>query len=103
MALEPRDFIPALFDPKNRAAGEALAARLSPGAPFPGRVLRVKFGHNPNSSGIGTVALVFLWSTLITGGMMTVVSSFVLSRFALLGGRFQGAEAAEKPAPAPRE
>lgn len=45
-----------------------------------GRVLRVKFGYNPNSSSIGSVVSILLWSAAFTAMAINIVSAMVSRR-----------------------
>ncbi|MCR4315933.1 MAG: hypothetical protein NUW37_06220 [Planctomycetes bacterium] len=45
-----------------------------------GKLLKIKFGHNPNSSGIGTSSLIFLWSVSIAAVVFNVVTAWVASK-----------------------
>ncbi|MBI4577514.1 MAG: hypothetical protein HY722_14735 [Planctomycetes bacterium] len=40
-----------------------------------GRILRVRLGHNPNSSSIGTVVIVFLWSLFTASLVLNTVAA----------------------------
>lgn len=58
-------------------------------SPKRGRVLKVKLGYNPNSSSIGTTAIVFLWSLAAATTALATVAGLLLRsrRFARVGER----------------
>jgi len=63
-------------DPWSKVVNAAYAAghRDYPGR---GRVLSVKFGYNPNSSSVGSVVQVAMWSSIFAGVALNVVAALV--------------------------
>lgn len=55
-----------------------LAAGSSPAdAPVPGRVLRAKIGYNPNSSSVGSVVTVLVWSATTASVVLSLLQARV--------------------------
>lgn len=50
-----------------------------------GRVLRVKLGYNPNSSSVGSVVTVLMWSVVLGSTMLNAMAALARTQFA--GGR----------------
>ena len=47
----------------------------------PGRVLRVKLGYNPNSSSVGSVVTVLMWSTVFSSVVLNAMAAVVVSEW----------------------
>jgi hypothetical protein len=45
-----------------------------------GRVLKLKLGFNPNSSSVGTTVVVFLWTLVASGAVLTLASAVLNER-----------------------
>lgn len=56
-------------------------ARRHPGAPpAAGRVLRVKFGYNPNSSSVGSVVSILMWAATAGAVAANVMAAVLAER-----------------------
>jgi len=73
-AAKLRALLPALG-----TAGLASA----PAAPHPprGKLLKVRLGFNPNSSSVGTTVVVFLWSLVASGAVLSLAAAVLAHRF----------------------
>jgi len=47
----------------------------------PGRVLRVKLGYNPNSSSVGSVVTVLMWTTVFSSVVLNAMAAVVVSEW----------------------
>ena len=47
-----------------------------------GKVLKLKLGFNPNSSSVGTTVVVFLWSLVASGAVLSLAAAVLAHRFA---------------------
>ncbi len=47
-----------------------------------GRVLRVKLGYNPNSSSVGSVVTVLMWSVVLGSTMLNAMAALARTQFA---------------------
>ena len=57
---------------------QAEAARADgPAPPLPGRILRAKLGYNPNSSSIGSLISVLLWSSAFAAVAINILQGVV--------------------------
>jgi len=56
--------------------------------PLRGRILKLKLGFNPNSSSVGTTVVVFLWSLVASGAVLSFTAAILAHRF---GRRAKGA------------
>ena len=70
-------------------------------APRRGKILKVKMGYNPNSSGIGTTVTVFLWGFAAMSSLASVVGGLILARISkkLTGGESEPVEVIGEAAP----
>jgi hypothetical protein len=62
--------------------------------PGKGRVLRVKLGYNPNSSSVGSVVTVLMWTVAMGSVVLNVMATLARQRMAsgmLLGNEEQSA------------
>src|SRR5712692_1260113 len=50
--------------------------------PLRGRILKLKLGFNPNSSSVGTTVVVFLWSLVASGAVLSFTAAVLAHRFA---------------------
>src|SRR3989441_10986702 len=64
--------------------------------PLRGRVLKLKLGFNPNSSSVGTTVVVFLWSLVASGAVLSFTAAVLAHRF---GKRGKGAASRGSGAP----
>jgi len=51
-------------------------------AGFRGKVLKLRLGFNPNSSSVGTTVVVFLWSLVASGAVLSFAAAVLAHRFA---------------------
>lgn len=58
----------------------ALAHRHAGAAPASGRVLRVKFGYNPNSSSVGSVVSILMWAATAGAVAANVMAALLAER-----------------------
>ena len=65
--------------PRLGTAGLASAAAASP--PPRGKLLKLKLGFNPNSSSVGTTVVVFLWSLVASGAVLSLTAAVLAHRF----------------------
>ena len=49
--------------------------------PLRGRILKLKLGFNPNSSSVGTTVVVFLWSLVASGAVLSFTAAVLAHRF----------------------
>lgn len=49
--------------------------------PLRGRVLKLKLGFNPNSSSVGTTVVVFLWTLVASGAVLSLTAAVLANRF----------------------
>jgi hypothetical protein len=47
-----------------------------------GRVLKLRLGFNPNSSSVGTTVVVFLWTLVASGAVLSFAAAVLAHRFA---------------------
>lgn len=63
---------------------QRIADTLPEGQPrLPGKILSVKFGYNPNSSSIGSVVSLLLWSATFGALAINVIASLLQTQRAL--------------------
>src|SRR5262245_34584853 len=75
-----RALLPALG-----TAGLDAAAATAP--PARGRILKLKLGFNPNSSSVGTTVVVFLWTLVASGAVLSFAAAVLAYRFQRKRGR----------------
>lgn len=64
------------------AFGTAGLESASPAREMPrGRILKLKLGFNPNSSSVGTTVVVFLWTLVASGAVLSFASAVLAQRF----------------------
>src|SRR5213594_4282382 len=63
-----------------------LASAEASARPLRGKVLKLKLGFNPNSSSVGTTVVVFLWSLVASGAVLSFTAAVLAHRFGR-GGR----------------
>jgi len=68
----------ALLPPLGTAGLESAAA--SP-RPLRGKLLKLKLGFNPNSSSVGTPVVVFLWTLVASGAVLSFAAAVLAERF----------------------
>ena len=81
--------------PSLGTAGLDAAAATTP--PTRGKILKLKLGFNPNSSSVGTTVVVFLWTLVASGAVMSFAAAVLAYRFQRKRGR--GKAALGGPAP----
>ena len=64
-----------------------LASAEASASPLRGRVLKLKLGFNPNSSSVGTTVVVFLWSLVASGAVLSFAAAVLAHRFGKRGTR----------------
>src|SRR6266849_3386157 len=62
-----------------------LADAAASGRPLRGRILKLKLGFNPNSSSVGTTVVVFLWSLVASGAVLSFTAAVLAHRFGRRG------------------
>ena len=62
-----------------------LADAEASGRPLRGRILKLKLGFNPNSSSVGTTVVVFLWSLVASGAVLSFTAAVLAHRFGKRG------------------
>ncbi|MFN3199171.1 MAG: hypothetical protein ACE366_12290 [Bradymonadia bacterium] len=69
-------------DAWHEALREALRAEgaIEPGAPLPGRILKIKFGYNPNSSSVGSVINMLFWTATASTVAVNLMSALLQAR-----------------------
>lgn len=77
--------------------GSAEASR----RPLRGRVLKLRLGFNPNSSSVGTTVVVFLWSLVASGAVLSLAAAVLAYRFRRRGEPGGGPAADARPAGGP--
>jgi len=90
LAMTPGGEPPAVDLEKLRALlpglGTAgLASAEASAGPLRGRVLKLKLGFNPNSSSVGTTVVVFLWSLVASGAVLSFTAAVLAHRFGKRG------------------
>ena len=73
-----------------------LASAEASARPLRGRVLKLKLGFNPNSSSVGTTVVVFLWTLVASGAVLSFTAAVLAHRF---GKRGKGAASRGSGAP----
>lgn len=69
----------AAVDPWSRRILD-LRARVGIPASLPGRVLRIKLGYNPNSSSVGSVVSILIWTATFGTIAANVVAALLLDQ-----------------------
>ena len=75
-----------------------LADAAASGRPLRGRILKLKLGFNPNSSSVGTTVVVFLWTLVASGAVLSFAAAVLAHRFGK-----RGKDAASRGSGAPPE
>ena len=75
-----------------------LASADASARPLRGRVLKLKLGFNPNSSSVGTTVVVFLWTLVASGAVLSFAAAVLAHRFGK-----RGKDAASRGSGAPPE
>lgn len=75
----PATLEPSAATPADAWAQVLAAAHAQVGAPTPGpgRVLAVKLGYNPNSSSVGSVVTILLWTSTFAAIALNVVTALL--------------------------
>ena len=58
-----------------------LASAPAAASPPRGKLLKVRLGFNPNSSSVGTTVVVFLWSLVASGAVLSLAAAVLAHRF----------------------
>lgn len=82
MTPTPHDAMNELLDHDDPWARRltALARRHAGTPPAAGRVLRVKFGYNPNSSSVGSVVSILMWAATAGAVAANVMAALLAER-----------------------
>lgn len=62
-----------------------LGSAAASGQPLRGKVLKLKLGFNPNSSSVGTTIVVFLWTLVASGAVLSLAAAVLAHRLSRKG------------------